>query len=169
MWNSTRLISTYINPQRLYQTINLCGFSGFSIIETSPQEQGAMQWPVVPHSLGKLTNGYNLFLGYQSLQGVAIWSPLSVQPTPSVSFSHSNIPKNDYIQVFRVGGTSSISLTYIRSLLPMILTVLPIITSFGESHSFTSLSDTSSTALGKLATWYEKNSYQQWKVKLNHI
>lgn len=33
----------------------------------------------------------------------------------------------------------------------MMLTVFPIVKSFGETHSFTSLSDTSITAEGKLA------------------
>ena len=39
-----------------------------------------------------------------------------------------------------------------KSRLPIMLTVFPIMKSFGENHSFTSLSDTSITQEGKLAS-----------------
>ena len=40
---------------------------------------------------------------------------------------------------------------HIKNLRPMMLTVLPSAKSFGESHSFTSSSDSSMTTVGKLA------------------
>ena len=42
--------------------------------------------------------------------------------------------------------------SYMKSRLPIMLTVFPIMKSFGENHSFTSLSDTSITQEGKLAS-----------------
>ena len=47
--------------------------------------------------------------------------------------------------------TQSKLVAHIRNLRPMILTVLPSAKSLGDSHSFTSSSDSSMTTVGKLA------------------